>query len=429
MLESQVPHFCWHWPWGVSLSPLNSIRPRTPTPSLEAGGVDAMYIGQALWCCCVAQFCFQTDTTQTFSRALLSTCGSKVVHRPRWFWCFCSVSSYCKILPPANMIHLIPKKSWKPATNINKDSPTNSNALSMRTWHEHGAEAWIFSNQKWLSASPKKPPTLAVVLWFVWPRRTLNSPCCPLHHLPWAMLFQASPLGKRRGGKKEMQSSDRCLFIFWAQQSSVQQNMLPSKQLMSLLSDSQATLRCALLFGNYLLTSFDNDQGVPSVPVSNMASFEGSKSCPLDLPEKNIWAQSQSWAWCHVSPHAMPGWDHLWPWSFGEIVWLVSTVGCGCGFWSLILPTPQSKSRTQRPWSISTWQPHPRIYCWEWCFCLFLKYNSLTGCTGLISRDPLHNKTLTYYVWICLDDYRTIEVIKGLFDEASLLVAPWERTK
>jgi len=110
------------------------------------------------------------------------------------------------------------------------------------------------------------------------------------------MLFQASPLGKRRGGKKEMQSSDRCLFIFWAQQSSVQQNMLPSKQLMSLLSDSQATLRCALLFGNYLLTSFDNDQGVPSVPVSNMASFEGSKSCPSDLPEKNIWAQSQSWA-------------------------------------------------------------------------------------------------------------------------------------
>lgn len=60
--------------------------------------------------------------------------------------------------------------------------------------------------------------------------------------------------------------------------------------------DSQAALRCALLFGNYLLTSFDNDQGVPSVPVSNMASFEGSKSCPLDLPEKNIWAQSQSWA-------------------------------------------------------------------------------------------------------------------------------------
>jgi hypothetical protein len=61
-------------------------------------------------------------------------------------------------------------------------------------------------------------------------------------------------------------------------------------------SDSQAALRCALLFGNYLLTSFDNDQGVPSVPVSKMASFEGSKSCPSDLPEKNLWAQSQSWA-------------------------------------------------------------------------------------------------------------------------------------
>ena len=105
-----------------------------------------MYIGQALWCCCVAQFCFQTDTTQTFSRALLSTCGSKVVHRPRWFWCFCSVRSYCKILSPANMIHLIPKKSWKPATNINKDSPTNSNALSVRTWHEHGAEAFWRAN-------------------------------------------------------------------------------------------------------------------------------------------------------------------------------------------------------------------------------------------------------------------------------------------
>jgi hypothetical protein len=54
------------------------------------------------------------------------------------------------------------------------------------------------------------------------------------------MVFQASPLGRRRRGKKEMQSSDRCVFIFWAQQSSVQQNMLPSKQLMSLLQGKRA---------------------------------------------------------------------------------------------------------------------------------------------------------------------------------------------
>ena len=76
-----------------------------------------MYIGQALWCHSVAQFCFQIDTTETFSRALLSTCGSKVGHLPLILMFVCSVRYFhhvsgniWKHYTYDNIIHMMPKK-------------------------------------------------------------------------------------------------------------------------------------------------------------------------------------------------------------------------------------------------------------------------------------------------------------------------------
>ena len=90
---------------------------------------------------------------------------------------------------------------------------------------------------------------------------------------------------------------DVCSSIFWAQQSSVQHDMLPSKQLMS--------LRGKRAIPKQLPSKSLPDPKKNLGSVTKLGVMPCFVSCPVEL------------TYCR-----------------GPLERLVSTVGCGCGFWS-----------------------------------------------------------------------------------------------